>query len=112
MSPTPTLPPAIPVTIVAQARPGRRSAGSSTCAVPVHSWQCALPGDPYRGTDPDGFLARDEIVTYPEALIASFDPPVISGVEVRALAQEGGAFLLDTLAGRLRAGQVVVATGG
>ncbi len=112
MSPTPTLPPAIPVTIVAQAGPVRRSAGSSTCAVPVHSWQCALPGDPYRGTDPDGFLARDEIVAYPEALIASFDPPVISGVEVRALAQEGGAFLLDTLAGRMRAGQVVVATGG
>ena len=26
------------------------------------NWQCTLPGFPYQGTDPDGFMVRDEIV--------------------------------------------------
>ena len=95
--------------------------------VPVHSWreerwdtfclvtpnwQCTLPGYHYDGPDPNGFLVKKEIVEYLEGFIASFDPPIISNVDVRALAPDSGGFLLETSAGRLRARQVVVATGG
>jgi putative flavoprotein involved in K+ transport len=33
----------------------------SFCLV-TPNWQCQLPGYPYAGDDPDGFLVRDEIV--------------------------------------------------
>jgi len=37
----------------------------SFCLV-TPNWQCQLPGFPYDGDDPDGFMARDEIVGYLE----------------------------------------------
>ena len=95
-------------------RPGyewRERRWDSFCLV-TPNWQCQLPGFPYDGPDPDGFMARDEIVTYLEKYAASFDPPLVRGVEVTRL-RHGlrGAFLLDTTAGDLTADQVVVATG-
>jgi putative flavoprotein involved in K+ transport len=77
------------------------------------NWQCQLPGFPYAGNDPDGFMLRDEIVGYIEAFADSFNPPVHAGVAVRRLSPaEGGGFLIDTNVGALRAAEVVVATGG
>src|SRR6202790_3541907 len=49
------------------------------------NWQCRLPGFPYGGSDPKGFMGRDLIVKYIEEFAASFEPPVIEGVEVRRL---------------------------
>ena len=138
MSPPPALPSSIPVAIVGAGQAGLSLSWFLRARdiahvvlerdVPVQSWrherwdsfrlvtpnwQCALPGHPYRGPDPDGFLARDEVVAYLESFVASFDPPVIPHVEVRALTQAaGGGFRLDTDTGCLHAGQVVVATGG
>lgn len=85
----------------------------SFCLV-TPNWQCRLPGFPYAGADPDGFMGREEIVAYLEAYVASFDPPLREGVRVEALrsAGAGGGFVLDTSEGPLRAAQVVVATGG
>jgi putative flavoprotein involved in K+ transport len=84
----------------------------SFCLV-TPNWQCRLPGMPYRGDDPDGFMVRDEIVAYVRGYAASFDPPVLEHTPVQELAPgpEGG-FVLSTPAGRLSAGQVVLATGG
>lgn len=76
------------------------------------NWQCRLPGHPYAGDDPDGFMARDEVVRYVEDYAASFDPPLAEGVEVHALRRAGGAFELSTTAGDVEAGQVVLAVGG
>jgi putative flavoprotein involved in K+ transport len=28
------------------------------------NWQCQLPSHPYAGSDPDGFMVRDDIVEY------------------------------------------------
>ena len=89
----------------------REERWDSFCLV-TPNWQCTLPGYPYSGPNPNGFLVKKEIVEYLEGFIASFDPPVISNVDVRALAPDGDGLLLDTTAGRLRARQVVVATGG
>jgi putative flavoprotein involved in K+ transport len=83
----------------------------SFCLV-TPNWQCALPGFAYKGADPDGFMVRDEIVSYLESYAESFGPPLVEGVRVTRLRRtETGTFLLDTTAGQLTAEQVVVATG-
>jgi putative flavoprotein involved in K+ transport len=84
----------------------------SFCLV-TPNWQCQLPGFPYQGADPHGFMLREEIVAYVDAFIASFDPPLLEGIAVRHMrenAQHG--FMLDASDGIHFADQVVVATGG
>ncbi len=76
------------------------------------NWQCQLPGSPYRGDDPDGFMVRDEVVRYIEDYAKSFDVPLVEGVTATRLrGAPAGRFQLDTTAGALTADQVVVATG-
>jgi putative flavoprotein involved in K+ transport len=75
------------------------------------NWTMDLPGFPYDGDDPQGFVPRDEIVTYLERYAASFQAPVQAGVEVHGLEAAAGGFLLRTSAGEVHARQVVLATG-
>jgi putative flavoprotein involved in K+ transport len=84
----------------------------SFCLV-TPNWQCQLPGHPYQGSDRDGFMRKDEIVAYLTSYAASFDPPVVEGVDVQQATREpGGGFVLETSRGRLTADQLVIATGG
>src|SRR6202035_1176052 len=53
----------------------------SFCLV-TPNWQCKLPGFPYRGPDPDGFILREEIVRYLEDYASFFEPPLAQGVTV------------------------------
>ena len=77
------------------------------------NWQCQLPGWPYRGDDPHGFMVKDEIVAYVRDYAASFSPPVHEGVAVTRLAPApGGGYTLTTSAGEVAADQVVLAIGG
>jgi len=77
------------------------------------NWQCQLPGFHYSGSDPEGFMKKDEIVAYIEAYVRSFDPPVLEGVGVSRLRKnERGVFEISTSLGDYTADQVVVATGG
>ena len=77
------------------------------------NWQCQLPGFPYRGPDPHGFMLRDEIVAYVDAFVASFSPPLREGVTVRQLRSDPQQrFVLDASDGVHLADQVVVAAGG
>jgi putative flavoprotein involved in K+ transport len=83
----------------------------SFCLV-TPNWQCKLPGFPYQGADPDGFMVRDEIVRYLEDYVAFFQPPLVEGVPVTGLRRAAsGTFELSTTEGDFTAGQVVVATG-
>ncbi|SEO45618.1 MSMEG_0569 family flavin-dependent oxidoreductase [Trujillonella endophytica] len=84
----------------------------SFCLV-TPNWQCRLPGWPYRGADPDGFMVKAEIVEYLRGFVASFDPPVLEGTAVERLGPgPDGGFVLTTSAGTLTADHVVLATGG
>ena len=86
----------------------------SFCLV-TPNWQCDLPGFPYPGPDPHGFMKRDEIVRYLEAYARSFAPPLREGVAVTKLRVNhgpGGGYQLETSAGDCHAQHVVVATGG
>ncbi|MCZ2839549.1 MSMEG_0569 family flavin-dependent oxidoreductase [Modestobacter sp. VKM Ac-2985] len=77
------------------------------------NWQCQLPGWPYRGDDPDGFMVREEVVAFVRDYAASFSPPVHEGVAVTRLAPAAeGGYTLGTSAGELTADQVVLAVGG
>ena len=91
----------------------RSSRWDSFCLV-TPNWQCALPGFPYRGSDPHGFMRKDEIVAYLEAYVAAFDPPLREGVEVRRVMHADGrrAFSVETSEGTVTADTLVVAMGG
>ncbi|GAC1540648.1 MAG: MSMEG_0569 family flavin-dependent oxidoreductase [Candidatus Velthaea sp.] len=90
-----------------------RSARWETFCLVTPNWQCTLPGFPYTGSDPDGFMKKAQIVDYIEAYAASFEPPVHEGVTVTRLARDAHRrFEIETSAGTLTADQVVVAIGG
>lgn len=85
----------------------------SFCLV-TPNWQCLLPGFPYNGDDPQGFMQKEDIVQYIEAYVKSFNPPIKEGVEVSSVRKSSSAdyFELTTSIGDFTADQVVVATGG
>ena len=78
------------------------------------NWQCQLPGYPYAGPEPEGFMKNDDIIRYLEGYAASFQPPVLEDVQVLSVERDevDRAFLVSTSVGLFRADSVVVATGG
>jgi putative flavoprotein involved in K+ transport len=77
------------------------------------NWQCRLPGFPYQGSEPYGFMLRDEIVDYVESYARQISAPVREGVAVTRLRQTaGGGFALETSAGDMTADAVVLAVSG
>ena len=83
----------------------------SFCLV-TPNWQCQLPGYPYKGNEPEGFIKKDEIVAYIENYARSFNPPIREGVEVLNLRRgDRGIFEVATSIGNYTADQVVVAAG-
>jgi putative flavoprotein involved in K+ transport len=83
----------------------------SFCLV-TPNWQCRLPGYPYQGSDPDGFMVRDEIAGYLAGYVKHYNFPVVEHTAVTRLQQDrAGRFRLGSTAGELTADQVVVATG-
>lgn len=76
------------------------------------NWATWLPGWRYDGSDPDGFMTRDEVVSYLEGYGRSFEAPVREHTEVHELsAADGDGYRLRTSGGELRANAVVIATG-
>jgi putative flavoprotein involved in K+ transport len=76
-----------------------------------------LPGSPYDGSDPDGFVSRDELVASFERHASTHELPIRLGVTVTgAAADASGGFVIDTLDSvghpdSLRTHNVVVASG-
>jgi len=88
-----------------------RGRWDSFCLV-TPNWFVQLPGHPYDGDDPDGFMPRDEIVQYLERYAAGFEAPVREGIEVTSLGPgRDGGLLLETSAGEIVASTVVLSTG-
>jgi putative flavoprotein involved in K+ transport len=79
----------------------------------IPNWSVALPGGQYAGDDPDGFMARDEIVSHLAGYAEGYGAPLRTGVEVGAVAPaESGGFVLRTSDGNFNARRVVLAAGG
>ncbi|MEO1147468.1 MAG: MSMEG_0569 family flavin-dependent oxidoreductase [Cyanobacteria bacterium J06638_22] len=84
----------------------------SFCLV-TPNWQCQLPGFPYPGVDPHGFMGKKEIVQYIAEYVHQFDLPIREGVAVTRLRSHSEKdFEVVTSIGDYTADQVVIATGG
>jgi putative flavoprotein involved in K+ transport len=72
-----------------------------------------LPGKPYAGNEPDGFVHHSEVLRFVLDYAAEIAAPVRTGVEVTSLGrgEEPGWYSLETTDGRIAARQVVIATG-
>lgn len=75
------------------------------------NWLNGLPGSPYTGDDPDGFMARDAFVTRLRRYAADFAAPVLEETEVFAVTPAQGGLSVATSGGVWRSRAVVVATG-
>ena len=64
------------------------------------NWQCQLPGHPYDGPDPHGFMVKHEILAYLDGFARKTNASVREGVEVLAVERERDLFLVTTSAGR------------
>jgi len=76
------------------------------------NWQCQLPGFPYQGDDPEGFMVKDEIIEYLESYYPFCKPPLEFNSPVVSLEKQGGGFNVFTPTDYYRADQVVLACGG
>ena len=74
------------------------------------NWQCQLPDHPYDGTDPHGFMVKDEILAYVDRFVKKVDAPIFEQTSVTSLENHGGLFRLETSAGAVTADAVVIAT--
>lgn len=76
------------------------------------NWQCALPGHPYDGDDPRGFMNREEIIAYLQRFADKVQAPVREGVSVESVTTDTqGVYFIHTNEGDFSADQVVVASG-
>ena len=75
------------------------------------NWMTRLPGAEYQGNDPDGFMARDEVVAYFEAYIERFELPVRYGIRVTSVERIEAGYLVSTDEEEFEAANVVIATG-
>jgi putative flavoprotein involved in K+ transport len=71
----------------------------------------ALPGLPYDGSDPDGFMPAGAFAAYLKHYALSMGSPVASGVEVTEVEPTAGGYSVSTTAGEWRSQAIVIATG-
>ncbi|MEM8553659.1 MAG: MSMEG_0569 family flavin-dependent oxidoreductase [Pseudomonadota bacterium] len=93
----------------------RKNRWDSFCLV-TPNWQCRLPdfhyGRDYGGTDPDGFMLKDEITEFLDAFAARFNPDIREHTDVtRVTPLDSGGYEVDTSQGLWKCVQVVIATG-
>jgi putative flavoprotein involved in K+ transport len=82
----------------------------SFCLV-TPNWSVRLPGHPYDGDDPDGYMPRDEIVAYLQRYAVATGTPIREGIEVLAIEPRDGRFAVRTADGAINAGSVIISTG-
>jgi putative flavoprotein involved in K+ transport len=75
------------------------------------NWQSRLPGYPYRGTDPNGFMTMREVVEHVAGFAAASAAPVRTHAAVTAVRRIDGGYAVATERGELRCRSVVLATG-
>lgn len=87
-----------------------RDRWDSFCLV-LPNWTLQLPGHPYEGGEPDGFLPRDEVVAYLESYATRAEAPVRERVEVLGIQRSSFGWTVLTSNGHLEAAAVIAATG-
>ena len=75
------------------------------------NWQSRLPGYPYRGNDPDGFMTMPEVVEHVSGFAAAISAPVRTHTTVSSVSRIDGGYHVATDAGEIRGRSVVLASG-
>ena len=76
------------------------------------NWTFLLPGGEYDGSDPDGFMTRDELVRRFEQYAEKYHLPIAFNTQVISVQQvEGSGYLVKTLDKEYHTRNVVAATG-
>lgn len=75
------------------------------------NWMSRLPGWGYSGSDPNGFMTRDDVIAYLSAFSRSFQAPVQDQTTVLGVEQQEDGWKVATDQGDWRAKKVVIATG-
>lgn len=70
-----------------------------------------LPGGEYDGSDPEGYLPRDEIILHLRRYAGTIGAPIIEHAGVTELRFADGGFIAETEGGPVRARRVVACTG-
>ena len=89
----------------------RNNRWDSLCLITLN-WQCRLPGWPYRGPDPDGFVLGDQVVDCLDGVATSFNPAILKGVTVTRIAPHALGYIVETRGGTYSADQVLIANVG
>ena len=76
------------------------------------NWQSRLPGYPYCGSDPDGFLTMPEVVEHISAFAAATSAPVRTHTTVTSVTRIDAGYQVMTDSGEIRCRTVVIASGG
>jgi len=75
------------------------------------NWQSRLPGLPYEGQDPDGYLTVPEVTELIERFAKVSRAPVRTGTAVTSLRRAADGYHVTTSDGEIRCQAVVIATG-
>lgn len=75
------------------------------------NWMNGLPGSPYTGREPDGFMPRNDFLSRLRRYAESFSAPVLAGADVLSVALDRGRLQLTTTRGVWIARALVIATG-
>ncbi|MEM7707140.1 MAG: NAD(P)-binding domain-containing protein [Pseudomonadota bacterium] len=75
------------------------------------NWQTQLPGSPYQGEDPDGFMAIPELVETLTGYAAAMNVPVHTQTTVTTVRPDGLGYEVVTNRGTWRARAVIIASG-
>ena len=76
------------------------------------NWQSRLPGMPYDGDDPDGYMTMPEVISFIDRYAAKTDAPLQTNTRVTSLRPNGEGYEVVTDQGVWSSPTVVIATGG
>ncbi|HSO99429.1 MAG TPA: NAD(P)-binding domain-containing protein [Solirubrobacteraceae bacterium] len=75
------------------------------------SWQCGLPGAPYDGPAPDGYMTAGEVADLIDRFAARAGMSVRTGTTVSSVRRIDGGYGLTTSQGEISSASVVIASG-
>jgi putative flavoprotein involved in K+ transport len=75
------------------------------------NWQSRLPGVPYEGDDPDGYMTAAEVAELIVRFAASVHAPVRTGASVDSVLRVDDGYRVRTSQGEIHARAVVIASG-
>ena len=75
------------------------------------NWQSRLPGVPYEGPEPDGYMTAPEVTELIERFAKVSRAPVRTGTNVTSLRRAGDGYHLTTSGGEIACQAVVIASG-